>query len=103
MSARRSPINSPHRIEANTASKTSARYRDGTAAASARTWARVITGRSGMASTPAPLIRQGLRAITSSSVAVFSTARKSRYALATVLDPTPPLINSDARTGREAA
>lgn len=37
MSARRSPIYSPHRIEANTASKTKARYRAGTAAASART------------------------------------------------------------------
>jgi len=73
-STRRRRINSPHRIDAKTASSTSARYRGGIAAASARTWASVITGRSGVASTPAPLIRHGLRTITSSSVAVFSTA-----------------------------
>ena len=40
-----------------------ARYRGGIAAASVRTWASVITGRSGVASAPAPQIRHGLRAI----------------------------------------
>src|SRR5205823_3564289 len=63
----------------------------GTAAASAKTSASPMTGRSGANSTPAPLIRHGLRTITSSSAAVFKMARSSRYAFATVLAPTPLL------------
>ena len=61
-----------------------------TSSASAKTWATVSTGRSPVSSVPAPRMRHGLRGrILSSSTAVVSTARTSRYALAATETDTP--------------
>lgn len=61
-----SPISSPHRRLLDTARRTSACHRSGMAAANACTCAGVATGGSGLDSAPAPLIRHGLRRISSS-------------------------------------
>ncbi len=71
-----------------------------TSLASSKTWATVSTGRSAAPSSPAPRIRHGLRGRNpSSSTAVISTARSSRYALAATDTETPP-ASSEARHSR---
>ena len=76
--ARVRAASSPKRRPANAAVRTSARKRGSTASASAQTCAMVATGRSGVCSTPAPLMAQGLRTMSSSATAVFRIARSNR-------------------------
>jgi hypothetical protein len=61
------------------------RHRIPTASASASTWATVAIRRLAAFSFPAPLIRHGLRGVSSSSTAVSITALRSRYAFAVIV------------------
>jgi hypothetical protein len=89
MSQRRRAVTSPQRRLPNTASKTNRRYRSGIWSARSRTWSAEMVGRSTGDSLPPPLIWQGFLAMSPSSTAVLSTARRSRYAFAAMLSDTP--------------
>ena len=78
ISRRRRAQSSPFRSWHQEVSSTTTRKRDGIALESASTSASEAMGRSLIGSFPAPSIRQGLRAISSSGAAVFMIARKSR-------------------------